>query len=133
MRKSISHIGRATILSLLLASPLALAQQGQNPPPQTHQSPGGAAPVTSFSDQQLNRFADSYIDILEIQQVFTAKLERAEEPQQAQELQQEANQKMIGAIEDNGLNVQEYTEIARAMDTDHDLREQVIQLVSARQ
>lgn len=138
MQKRFAHISRTALFSLLLASPLAFAQapaggQQQQPPAQTHQAPGGQATATDFSDQQLEQFADSYLDILDIQQDFTQRLEQTEQPEQAQQLQQEANQEMVQAIEDNGLDVQEYTEIARAMDTDPQLRQQVVELVTERQ
>ena len=134
MQQGFTKLSRTAVLSLLLASPLALAQPpqgGGEPPPQTYQAP--AAQAVNFSEQQVSQFADSYLDILEIQEEFTARLEQAQEPEQAQQLQQEANEEMIQAIHDNGLDVQEYTELAQAMDTDPELRQQVVELVTERQ
>ncbi|RFA29840.1 hypothetical protein CAI21_08370 [Alkalilimnicola ehrlichii] len=138
MRNIVTYTSRAAVLSLLLAAPMAFAQgtmgaQGQQEAPaQTYEAPTGQQQAADFSDDSLNQFADSYVDILDIQQDFTARLEGAEDPEQAQQLQQEANEEMVQAIEDNGLSVQEYTEIARAMDTDPELRQQVVELVTAR-
>ncbi|ADC71909.1 conserved hypothetical protein [Thioalkalivibrio sp. K90mix] len=50
------------------------------------------------------------------------------EGEEAQELRDEANDEMVAAIEDEGLTVEEYQEIAYLIDNDSDLGEQFAEI-----
>ncbi|BAU57994.2 hypothetical protein HH1059_12860 [Halorhodospira halochloris] len=100
----------------------------QQDPGMQQQDPGMAPPEpqrSTFSDQQIERFVDAYLEIIEIQEDYTSDIQQADGGEQARELQEQANDDMVRAIEDNGLSVPEYSEIANAMDMDPDLRDEV--------
>ena len=96
------------------------------------QEPGIAQPDPdrpTFSDQQIEYFVDAYLDIINIQEEYTGQVQATEDPEEARTLQEEANNEMIEAIEDNGLSVPEYSEIANAMDMNPELRDQVASMI----
>ncbi|ABI56724.1 DUF4168 domain-containing protein [Alkalilimnicola ehrlichii MLHE-1] len=93
---------------------------------------GAGAPQHDFDDQSLEQFADAYIDITEIQEDYTQRLEGTEDPDQARDLQQQANDEMVEAIENRGLSVPEYSEIATALDTDPELRDELAAMIQER-
>ncbi|MFP4129408.1 MAG: DUF4168 domain-containing protein, partial [Halorhodospira sp.] len=79
----------------------------------------------TFSGEQIDSFVDAYLDIIEIQEEYTAEIEDSEGSDKARELQEKANDEMVAAIEDNGLSVPEYSEIANAMDQNPELRDEI--------
>ncbi|MCP1726356.1 uncharacterized protein YqfA (UPF0365 family) [Natronospira proteinivora] len=116
-------------LTALLASPLALAQQGQQqqaqPMPQEQEAP-------EVSDEQIASFVDAYVAVNDVREEYTARLQEAEDQEEAQALQMEANDAMTAAIEDSGLSVEEYQNVAMAVSADSDVREQVTQMLEER-
>lgn len=99
-------------------APAALAQEGD--------STGTFA--DQVDEQQLEAFVVARADVQEIQQDYTARLQSADGDQQAAELQAEAQEKMVSAVEDAGLSVQEFNQIANAAQNDPEVREQIQQL-----
>ncbi len=62
----------------------------------------------------------------DIQEEFAEELGSVEDNQRAQEMQAEAQEQMIEAVEDAGMAVQEYNEIASLMQNDPELRQEVM-------
>lgn len=81
---------------------------------------GGA----DFSDDQIESFTSARADVQQLQQEYASKLQQADQ-EQATELKQEAQQKMVSAVEDSGLDVQEFNNIARAAQNDEELAEKI--------
>lgn len=94
------------------------AQQGQQPPPQPEAA-------TNVSDAELESFVDARQSIVEIQSEYSEKLQGAEDPEKANELQQEANEEMIGAVQEAGLDVDSFNSIAMAIQNDPKLQERM--------
>ncbi|TGG93964.1 DUF4168 domain-containing protein [Natronospirillum operosum] len=78
-----------------------------------------------ISDTDLERFVDVQTDIQEITADYSSRLEGVDDPDEAAQLQQEASQMMVEAVEDTGLDVATYNNIAVALETDEELRERV--------
>ncbi|MFC3607501.1 DUF4168 domain-containing protein [Stutzerimonas tarimensis] len=115
---------------LALGAPLAQAQaQAQAPATQGAPATGAAPMAQNFSDEQLERYAESLGEIVEIREDFTARLEDTSDVEEARELQQQAQQEMMTAVEDNGMSVEEYNAISQALQTDPDLRDRVIAML----
>lgn len=91
--------------------------------------PAPAIQASDISDQKLEKFADSLGEIMEIREDFTAKLEKTGDPAEAQQLQQEANEKMMSSVENNDLSIEEYNAINQAVQSDPQLRDRVIAMV----
>ncbi len=123
----IRNILTALITAGFLASPMAMAQgeQQAQPMPQQQEAP-------EVSESQINAFVEAYIAVNEVREEYTARLQEAEDQEQAQELQQEANEAMTAAIEDNGMSIEEYQEVAMAVNADADVREQVTTMLEER-
>ncbi len=107
----------------------------QQDPGMQQQDPGMTQPEpdqAAFSSDQIERFVDAYLDIIGIQEEYTAEIEGTDGAEEARELQEQANDEMVAAIEDNGLSVPEYSEIANAMDMDPELRDEVSSRIQER-
>ena len=126
---------RSLLTALLAAGALATApatfaqaqgqQQGQGA--QQGQAPGQGAPDMEMDDQTLDNFSDAYVEVRDIQSDFADKLGSVEDREKAQEMQREAQEEMVSAVEDAGLSVQEYNQVASQMQNDPELREKVMQ------
>lgn len=90
----------------------------------------GAAPQaqdvpTDFSDADLKKFAAVQDDLENIRGEYSGKLENTEDPDQAAQLQQEASQKMVQVVQDAGMDVETYSNIALALQSNAELRDKV--------
>ena len=66
---------------------------------------------------------------MQIREEFTGKLQQAEDANKARDLQQQANEKMLGVIEENNISIEEYNAINEAVQTDPELRNRVIAMM----
>lgn len=105
------------VLALLLAFGLALPALAQD----SGDTPSGA----DYSSEELERFAEAHSAVMAIRDEYTQRLQEAEDRDQAMELQEEANERMVEAVTDTGLSVEEYGEIARAASGDTELAERI--------
>ncbi|MEX1032251.1 MAG: DUF4168 domain-containing protein [Cellvibrionaceae bacterium] len=125
---SISKMKSILVLfGLTLVAFGAHAQQQPAPPPE----PGfDSTPSEPVDDQTVEQFAAAYSSVQSIQEEFTERLQEADDREQAQSLQQEAQQQMLSTVEENGLSVQQYNEMIARMDQDPELRQRVFDLVA---
>jgi len=65
----------------------------------------------------------------QIREEFTGKLQQTEDADKARDLQQQANEKMLGVIEENDISIDEYNAINEAVQTDPELRNRVIAMM----
>ncbi len=122
------------LLSGLLFSSVAIGQAQQDQGAQGQQ--GGAMTeqeAQSFDQRELEQFADAYVKVGEIHTEYSQRLQEVESTDEAQSLQQEANDEMVQAIQDTGLEVQDYSAIAAALERDPQMREQVVGMIEERQ
>lgn len=128
----------ASAAAAFLISPLALAQQQQPPqqqPPQEQEQPPQqeAQPmpqeeeIPDVSESQIDAFVDAHVAVNDVREEYTERLQAAEDQEEAQQLQQEANEAMTSAIEDSGMDVEEYEEVAMAVNADPEVRDEVMQ------
>ena len=105
-----------TAFTLLLALPLAQAQSDAGQV---------SAQKVSFSQPQLEQFAEAYRSIVMLSREYAPKLKAAANIEEAEALNKEAQGKMIQAIEDAGLSKAEYQQIAEGLKADPSLVEKV--------
>ncbi|MFP4182446.1 MAG: DUF4168 domain-containing protein [Thiohalospira sp.] len=91
------------------------------------QGQGGEGKEIDVDDEMLDNFSDAYVEVRDIQSDFADKLGSVEDREKAQEMQREAQEKMVSAVEDSDLSVQEYNQVASQMQNDPDLREKVME------
>jgi cell division septation protein DedD len=78
--------------------------------------------------EELTEFVKAYIDVQEIQMEMEQALATVQDPEDANRIQQEANEAMAEAIQDNDLSVERYSEIVMALNTDEELRQEFAEL-----
>ena len=130
----LTKISITTLMAGLLATPMVMAQE---PPPQEEQPPQEqqeeAQPmpqeqeVPEVSDEQIDAFVEAHVNVNEVREEYTQRLQEAEDQEEAQQLQQEANQAMTDAIEDSGMDIEEYEEVAMAVNADPEVRDDVME------
>lgn len=131
MRKAKPYL--MPLLSGLLLAPIAVYADMSGGQAQQEQQQMEQQQPAEFDQESLERFADAYVDVGEIHTEYSQRLQEVEAPEDAQELQQEANDKMVEAIREQGLEVQDYSEIAAALERDPEMRENVVSMIEERQ
>ena len=103
--------------SALAEAPTAGAapQQQAAPAPQGQQ----AGPV---SDGDLKNFVKANQDITKVRDEFTQKLNEESDQAKAQQLQMQAQEKMLEAVQDNDMDALTYNAIAARIQTDTELQ-----------
>ena len=94
----------------------ATAQQGAAPAPQGQQ----AGPV---SDGDLQSFVKANQDVSKVRDEFTQKLNEESDQEKAQQLQMQAQEKMLEAVKSNDMDALTYNAIASRIQTDTELQE----------
>lgn len=83
------------------------------------------APDIDVSDDQVESFAEAQARVAEIGEKWTPRMQEAESSEDVQKAREQAQQEMVIAVENAGLSVQEYNQIARAAQADEELREKI--------
>ncbi len=89
------------------------------------QSAEAQAPTQDFSDAQLQQFADASKEIAVISQDYTQQLQNAEGEEAQQQVRQAANDEMVEAVQDSGLEVNTFNAIGQAIQQDPELMQRV--------
>ncbi len=114
-------------LALFAGTPLALAQQSQG-----GYSDGQAAPDTPSTidptRDDLRKFVVAEQEIQAIRDEYRSEIQSTNDQQQAVELQQQANQEMIRAVNETGLTVREFNAIVEAANQDSELADTLREL-----
>lgn len=116
-------IAFALVFLLVAAQSVNAQQQGGYEQEMMMQQQPGSVEV---SDAELEKVANAYIQITEIREAFQESLAEVSDPEKAQQLQEQAGQAMVDAVQDNGLDVQKYNEVMEAAQVDEALREQLL-------
>ncbi|MDZ7780726.1 MAG: DUF4168 domain-containing protein [Gemmatimonadota bacterium] len=104
-----------TTLALLMA--LAPAHVSAQAPQ------GGAGGGPNMPDQaELETFAEAYVAIGEVRAEMSPELAAAENAEEANALQQEANDRMTQILDEHGLSVERYSAITQILNSDEELR-----------
>lgn len=78
-----------------------------------------------ISDDTLVQFVEALEEVGELSVSYSEQIAEAETPEAAQELQMQAQDEMVAAVEATGLTVQDYNMIAQAMSQNPELMERV--------
>ncbi|MGP4843870.1 DUF4168 domain-containing protein [Marinobacter sp. 1Y8] len=108
--------------ALLVGGP-AMAEQTQSQGNQTPAATG--TQKKNYSDQELKKFVEVQENIGSIRDEFIPKIEEAESQSAAQELQMKANDKMVAAIQEEGMDIPTYNAIATAYNSEPQVRNRV--------
>jgi hypothetical protein len=130
--RTLPRYGKLIAALLLTASAAAQAattgyakQQAEQPPssPESYAQPTASA--ANFADTDLQSYIKVQQEVEAIRTEMAAKLQNMQDPQEAQKAQEDANKRMLGAVEKAGLTREKYNEIARAVMSNPALAEKV--------
>lgn len=109
---------RTMLTSSLTAALVLLAGVGhadaQTPPAQETPDPPDR--------EELVTFTEAYIDVTEVQTELSEQVAEAETPEEANALQEEANEEILGILEEKELEADRYREITMVLNADEELR-----------
>ncbi|WP_445619197.1 DUF4168 domain-containing protein [Kushneria sp. Sum13] len=126
--KRFAAVVSASLVATGLAATPALAAQEQ--PAQGAQSQQQSQ---NFSDDQLQNFASASQEIAGISQDYTKQLQGAGDADAQQSIREEANQKMVQAVQDNNLEVEQFNQIGQAVQNDPQMMQKVQQMAQKKQ
>jgi hypothetical protein len=109
--------GAALAGLLLTVSPAAVMAQ---------QAPD-AAPTQTISDADIEHFANAVMAVETVRQTYEKALSTTDDQGEKTSLQKEAQEKMVNAIQDEGLTVQQYQMVAQAVQSDPEMWKKVQQ------
>ena len=95
---------------------------------QTMEQPAAA----DIDDATLDRFVDAFIAVRAIHEDFSAQLETVSDEAAAQQLQQEAQEQMVHAVQDEGISIDDYNAIGMMLQSDPSLLDQVQEMAEER-
>ena len=113
----------------LMAGTLALAPQVQA---QTEMQPQQQeAPAVNYDQQSLETYAAAMTDVVEIGERKQPEISEAANEEEAEEIWVEMQEEMVGAVEAQGMTVEQYNEITQQAQMDPDLAAQINEIVRA--
>src|SRR5690554_6377588 len=119
-------------LALLAAAPAMAQQNQQEPAAQQTQSSGYSDPAaartqaTHCGGGQLKYVIGAQEGVMEVREVYIQKIQAADSQQKAQELQMEANDKMVSVFADVGFDISSFHVIATAYSSEPKVRNRVV-------
>ena len=119
----------AAALSIVLQAPIAFAQSDDPPRTQTEQ---GARPEANVPDEKLDKAAIAIGRVAALKETYAQRLENASEGERAQ-IVNEAKTALTQAVTDQGLSVEEYSNILQVAENDASVRDRIIQRLKPKQ
>jgi hypothetical protein len=113
----------------LASGPLAAggaAAQDEVQPPATMEAPA----ATNFDENTLRSFVVAFLQVDQINRVYLPQMQEADTPEEQQQVQQQATQEMVLAVEGaEGISVDEYNAIIETAQADPELAQQINELI----
>ena len=113
-------------LTLGVSLPLSAGAVWAQTPAPAQQSPGASSEV---SDQELQAFAKSYVEFHKMRTIYEPQVGVAKTPEEKTRIQQEAVAKFSSVLEREGLTMERYAALFKAVNGDDRLREKAIKLI----
>jgi hypothetical protein len=120
----------AAALAVALAAPFAIAQTPSSAPMQGEQGakPDANAPIkpdANVPDEKLDKAAVAIGRVVALKQTYTQRLQTAPEGERPQ-IADEAKSAMTKAVTDQGLSVEEYSNILQVAENDTTVRDRIL-------
>jgi hypothetical protein len=110
------------LAATILAAAVPAANAQAQPP-----APAPAQPSPTIPDQKLDAAAAALDRIVSVKENYQQQIDQAPDQADKQRLVEEANDAMRKAVTDQGLSVEEYTEILVVARNDPAVRQKIIQ------
>lgn len=118
---------RKTLLAMTIAA-FTMGSTAVVAAPQEAQMQQGQQEAQAISDDMLEKFVVAMDDVREVSDKYAEEFQNAEDADQAQEIQQKAQEEMVSAVSDSGLSPEEYNTIVQRVQQDEALRERLEEL-----
>jgi len=105
-------------VALALAVPSLASSQTTAPQP--------SSPIQTFSDQELMTFARATLDVEQIAMKYEEKMQAVEDAGQKEEFADQATGEMTEAVQQRGLSVEKYNEMAETVTRNPELARRVL-------
>jgi len=133
MLRSSKAFVTAAVLAAGMSSGAVLAQgtaaPAQGAPATQNATPPAAAPAIQPSDAQLQKFAGASQKVATLADEYRPKLQAASDDTARQNIYQEADEKMVQAVRNDGLSVEEFNGIGQAVQQDPQLQQKLRAMV----
>jgi len=124
MHKRITTAISASLLAIsITGAGVAMAQQ-----PAAQPNAPMNVPTPDYSDAQLKRFVSASEKVAMISQEYTPKLQSSNDEAAQKKMFEEADQKMVKAVHDEGMTVDQFNGINQSLQQDPNLVKRVQQL-----
>jgi hypothetical protein len=128
-----NHVGRPLLFALLLGiSASAIAQVEEPPAPPAESVTPPPEEVAPLDEKKIDQFADAYLAIEEIHAKAAEELKSTTDPESANKVKADAETQIIQAVEQSGLRLDEFNQIAELMAVDVQLRAKIASRVQER-
>ena len=107
---------------------LAWAQQDGSMAPQAPM--GQQAP--QLDAQTIDRFVDAFVAVQEVREEYSEQLGSAEDAAATEALEQEAQMAMVEAVENQGMSVDQYNQVAMQVQHDPEMVRQIQEMAQER-
>lgn len=102
----------ASLLGLFAVADLSAQQNPTSPPQQVE-----------LTDKVLKEFAAAYLELDEVRQEMELELQLVQSAEKAQEIQHQANTKMLAILDEHGFSQEDYAMIVGALNADEEARD----------
>ncbi|CCE24662.1 DUF4168 domain-containing protein [Methylotuvimicrobium alcaliphilum] len=113
----------ATICTVLLTTATAIHAQETSSPEVAN--PSIATESAKIDPQTIDKFTQAHSALLSIRQEFSQKLNSVTNQQEAETIQIQAQEKMIEAVEETGLSIEQYGEVVAMLQNNPELSERI--------
>ncbi len=124
MNKFVKTIAASAVIAGF-ATFTANAQEASSQPAQDNAQVQQAA---NYDDATLLKFTMAMEAVSDVATKYDPQFKKVEDPEEAQEIQKQAQTEMVDQIKKTGLTVEKYTTIAQQVQTDETLRERVLNI-----
>lgn len=114
----------AAVLAMVAALAIALPAAGS-----AQEMPPAPEPVTDLDDDELEQFAEIYLEVTQIGQEMEMELATVQDPEEAQAIQLEAQEQMAEVLEAHEMDEERYRRIALTVNQDEELRQRLIEVL----
>lgn len=112
-------------LALGLSGAAFAQQPASGAPPAAPPAAGMNVPTPDYSDAQLTRFVSASQKVAMISQEYTPKLETTKDEATRKKVFEEADGKMVKAVHDEGMTVDQFNGINQAIQRDPELARRI--------
>lgn len=119
-------VAAVSFVTLGLSASAAMAQNAA--PASATAAPAQQQGQETISDAELKKFINASTEVSRIREDYTERFNRAKDQAIAQNLQQEAQDKMLKAVDQSGLDAQTYNILSERIQTSPELQQRVQKL-----